>query len=94
MSLKDLAKWNIRLSAVYAVGVWTMIGSYAYFRYTGLKQEEEQPEDPNQVTYRTAHTNTIITYRKDFVPYTTRIYNFIALFSGDSGTGDSKNEPQ
>lgn len=35
MKFKDLAKWNTRVSAVYAVGIWTMIGSYAYFKYTG-----------------------------------------------------------
>uniref|UniRef100_A0A671ULF6 Uncharacterized protein n=1 Tax=Sparus aurata TaxID=8175 RepID=A0A671ULF6_SPAAU len=28
------------------------------------------------------------TLTSDFVPYTTRIYNFIKSFSGDSGSGD------
>lgn len=35
MSLKDVSKWNKRMSIVYAVGVWGMIGSYAVFKYMG-----------------------------------------------------------
>lgn len=52
------------------------------------KGEVQEPEDPNQVVYETAHCKTIVMYKKDFVPYTTRIYNFIKSFSGDSGSGD------
>ncbi|KAK2815575.1 hypothetical protein Q5P01_026042 [Channa striata] len=96
MAFKDLLKWNRRVSAVYAVGIWTMVGSYAYFRYTGRyediqeKRKWSQPEpDPNQVVYKTAHSKTVIVYRKDFVPYTTRIHNFIQSFSNTSDTGDS-----
>uniref|UniRef100_UPI0037E7E948 small integral membrane protein 26-like n=1 Tax=Semicossyphus pulcher TaxID=241346 RepID=UPI0037E7E948 len=101
MKFKDLTKWNTRVSAVYAVGIWTMIGTYAFFKYTGRyedtpvkkKEEEEeevqQPEDPNQFVYKTAHTKTVIVYKKDFVPYNTRIYNFIKSFSSEPGTKDS-----
>lgn len=35
MKFKDLLKWNARVSAVYAIGIWTMVGSYAYLKYTG-----------------------------------------------------------
>lgn len=35
MSLKDVPKWNTRMSVVYVVGVWGMIGSYAFFKYAG-----------------------------------------------------------
>ncbi|XP_027146616.1 small integral membrane protein 26 [Larimichthys crocea] len=90
MKPKDLTAWNRRVSAVYAVGVWTMIGSYAYFKYTGryddtpVKTEDvEKAEDPDQVVYQTAHTKTIITYKKDFVPFTTRIYNFFKSSSSE-----------
>ncbi|XP_063331619.1 small integral membrane protein 26-like [Pelmatolapia mariae] len=96
MKFKDLLKWNARVSAVYAIGIWTMIGSYAYLKYTGRcevalvkKEEVEEPQDPNQEVYKTAHSKTVITYKKDFVPYTTRIYNLISSFSGDRGAGDS-----
>uniref|UniRef100_A0A3Q3IS04 Uncharacterized protein n=1 Tax=Monopterus albus TaxID=43700 RepID=A0A3Q3IS04_MONAL len=94
--VKDAMRWNIRASLVYAVGVWTMIGSYAFFKYTGLKKEEEEEvqelEDPNRVVIETAHTKTTIIYRKDFVPYTTRIYNYIKSFSSEPGTGDGENK--
>ncbi|XP_044046723.1 small integral membrane protein 26-like [Siniperca chuatsi] len=97
MKFKDLVRWNTRVSAVYAVGIWTMIGSYAFFKYTGryedkpVKKEEavQEPKDPNEVVYQTAHTKTVITYKKDFVPYSTRIYNFIKSFSSEPGSGDS-----
>ncbi|XP_045902717.1 small integral membrane protein 26-like [Micropterus dolomieu] len=96
MTLKDMMKWNTRVSAAYAVGIWTLIGSYAFFRYTGrfedtpVKKEEaaQEPEIANEVVYQTAHTKTLITYKKDFVPYSTRIYNFIKSFSSEPGSGD------
>ncbi|KAK2919496.1 hypothetical protein Q8A73_003867 [Channa argus] len=90
-----MLKWNKRVSAVYALGIWTMIGSYAYFRLTGphedmpAKREEEVESNPNQVVYQTAHSKTVVIYKKDFVPYTTRIYNFLQSFSNTSGTGAS-----
>ncbi|XP_071360516.1 small integral membrane protein 26-like [Trachinotus anak] len=97
MSLNDVAKWNKRASIVYALGIWSMIGSYAYFKYTGRyedtqvsKEDAQKQEDPNQLVHQTVHTKTVITYKKDFVPYSTRIYNFIRSFSSEPGTGDSE----
>ncbi|XP_028461585.1 small integral membrane protein 26 [Perca flavescens] len=94
MNFKEVLKWNTRLSAVYAVGIWTMVGSYAFFRYTGrykdtpVKEEVPEPEDPNKVVYLSDHSKTVIVYKKDFVPYSTRIYNFIKSFSSQPGSGD------
>lgn len=49
-----------------------------------MKTEDvEKAEDPDQVVYQTAHTKTIITYKKDFVPFTTRIYNFFKSSSSE-----------
>ncbi|XP_022595773.1 small integral membrane protein 26-like [Seriola dumerili] len=94
MTLSDLPKWNKRAAAVYAFGIWTMIGSYAYFRYTGRYEDKpvteevvQEQEDPDQVVHQTLHSKTILTYKKDFVPYSTRIYNFIRSFSSEPGTG-------
>ncbi|GLD61118.1 small integral membrane protein 26-like protein [Lates japonicus] len=82
---------------MYALGIWTMIGSFAYFKYTGRfedtpvkKEEVQEQEDPNQVVHRTPHNKTVITYKKDFVPYSSRIYTFIRSFSSDPGTGDNE----
>lgn len=55
----------------------------------GPKEEVQEPENPNQVVYQTAHTKSIIIYKEGFVPYTTRIYNFIKSFSSEPGSGDS-----
>ncbi|KAL7405320.1 hypothetical protein ABVT39_027209 [Epinephelus coioides] len=92
MNMKDAQKWNTRMAALYAFGVWTMIGSYALLRYTGRleltpvkKEEVQECEDPNRVVFRSAHTETIIVYKKDFVPYTTRIYNFFQYFGTKPG---------
>lgn len=35
MEPKEVMKWNKKASIVYAIGAWTMVGSYFYFRYTG-----------------------------------------------------------
>lgn len=35
MSINDVSKWHKRMSVVYAFGVWSMIASYAFFKYTG-----------------------------------------------------------
>uniref|UniRef100_A0A4W6BS02 Small integral membrane protein 26 n=1 Tax=Lates calcarifer TaxID=8187 RepID=A0A4W6BS02_LATCA len=90
MTFKDMVRWNTRVSAMYALGIWTMIGSFAYFKYTVKKEEVQEQEDPNQVVHRTPHNETVIIYKKDFVPYSSRIYTFIRSFSSDPGTGDNE----
>ncbi|XP_038125900.1 small integral membrane protein 26-like [Cyprinodon tularosa] len=95
MNFKDLMKWNSRVSALYAVGIWTMLGSYAYFRHTGrytdpeVSKEIEDIEEPNKQIYQTAHSKTVIIYKnkEDFVPYSTRIYSFIKSLTGGPGDG-------
>lgn len=46
------------------------------------------PKNPNEFIYQTPHNRTIVVYKKDFVPYTTRIYNFVQSFTGGPGTAD------
>ncbi|MEQ2212935.1 hypothetical protein XENOCAPTIV_007077, partial [Xenoophorus captivus] len=45
MKFRDVMKWNSRVSAVYAVGIWTMVGSYAYYKYTGRFDDTKVGED-------------------------------------------------
>lgn len=54
----------------------------------GKPEDQQEEEDENTVVYKTPHSKTVIVYKKDFVPYTTRIYNFIKSFSSEPGTGD------
>lgn len=44
--------------------------------------------------HETAHSKTVIIYKKDFVPYTTRIYNFLRPVSGEPGSGDGDKWPR
>lgn len=53
-----------------------------------MEKPEEESEDENTVVCKSAHTKSVIIYKKDFVPYTTRIYNLIKSFSSEPGTGD------
>ncbi|XP_051868110.1 small integral membrane protein 26-like [Pristis pectinata] len=39
MRLKDLTRWNTRVSLVYAIGIWTMLGTYAFFQ---MKRKQEK----------------------------------------------------
>ncbi|KAM6971888.1 small integral membrane protein 26-like [Aplochiton taeniatus] len=95
--IKDIVKWNKRMSMVYAIGVWSMLGSYGYYVYTGGdeylfkksdKTEEEQPPNPNEAVFETAHSKTIIVYRDNFVPYSTRIANLFKSLTGATPTDD------
>ncbi|KAF3851853.1 hypothetical protein F7725_005208 [Dissostichus mawsoni] len=88
MHVNDLLKWNKRMAIVYATGIWTMVGSYAFYKYTGRledlpvkKEEVPLPEDTTQLLFITEHSKAVLVYQKDFVPYTTRIYNFISSFN-------------
>ncbi|KAL3067565.1 hypothetical protein OYC64_022178 [Pagothenia borchgrevinki] len=86
MHVNDLFKWKKRMAIVYATGVWTMVGTLAFYKYTGrledlpVKKEEEVPlpEDKTELQFITEHSKTVVVCQKDFVPYTTRIYNFIS----------------
>lgn len=62
-----------------------------FFSFSHAEKKEKPPEkknNPNEVVYETSLSKTVIIYKKDFVPYTTRIYNFITSFSSPPGNGD------
>lgn len=46
MNLKDIVKWNVRVSLIYAVGIWTMLGTYGYFQLEMKWKKKEQTDDP------------------------------------------------
>lgn len=91
----DIVKWNKRMSVIYAIGVWSMLGSYGYYVYTRgdeypLKKSdiEEQPPNPNEAVFETAHTKTTIVYKENFVPYSTRIVRLFKSLIGATTTDD------
>ncbi|KAL6455879.1 hypothetical protein MHYP_G00357300 [Metynnis hypsauchen] len=77
----DAVKWNKRASMLYAVGIWTMFGTYGYYRYQHRNDppvempKEEEDTRPNVKTVKTSHLSTTIVYKEDFVPYSTRFLN-------------------
>lgn len=48
----------------------------------------QEQDDPNKMVHETTHSKTVLVYKKDFVPYSTRIYNFITSFSSEPGSGE------
>ncbi|KAK5900086.1 hypothetical protein CesoFtcFv8_009495 [Champsocephalus esox] len=93
MPVNDVWKWYKRMAIVYATGVWTMVGTYAVYKYTGrledIPVEKEKavplPEDKTRLFFFTEHSKVVVVCQKDFVPYTTRIYNFISSFNNPGG---------
>lgn len=43
------------------------------------------PEDKTRLFFFTEHSKVTVVCQKDFVPYTTRIYNFISSFNNPGG---------
>uniref|UniRef100_A0A8D2AHT4 Small integral membrane protein 26 n=1 Tax=Sciurus vulgaris TaxID=55149 RepID=A0A8D2AHT4_SCIVU len=86
------ASWYRRMSVVYALGSWTLLGS-VFYKFGQKKKppgdEVEQkdvstsqiPEPPREF-----YVETIITYREDFVPFTRRILNYLKSWTGSSGS--------
>nr|XP_033793696.1 small integral membrane protein 26 [Geotrypetes seraphini] len=103
VSPRDVAKWNTRVSLIYAIGIWSMLGTFGYFQ---IKRKRENPEagpdaveaqdkteelendihfQPTPEEERTGFYMTqTVTYKENFVPYTTRLYNFISHLSNAS----------
>uniref|UniRef100_A0A8C9QMY7 Small integral membrane protein 26 n=1 Tax=Spermophilus dauricus TaxID=99837 RepID=A0A8C9QMY7_SPEDA len=93
--------WYRRMSMVYALGTWTLLGSAFYFcqkkkdcevwgrmgvTATDMRgffdvSTSEIPESPKQF-----YVETIVTYKEDFVPYTTKILKYLKSWTGSSGS--------
>ncbi|KAG7326707.1 hypothetical protein KOW79_010108 [Hemibagrus wyckioides] len=96
--LFDGMKWYKRTALIYAIGTWTLLGSCAYYTlYKSdarviIRKEEEEEKDatPNVRIFKSSHMSTKITYKEDFVPYSTR---FLKLFKPrDDDTSGNEND--
>ncbi|MEE6508016.1 hypothetical protein FKM82_018276 [Ascaphus truei] len=109
MKVNEFMKWNIRVSAVYAIGIWGMIGSFGFFQLRKKwRGEASSPETDKEVIMDTpppdpkpaeekrgSYVDHIIVYRENFVPYSTRIYNFVKPFfqeASDTTAGSDTSE--
>ncbi|XP_067844483.1 small integral membrane protein 26-like isoform X2 [Heptranchias perlo] len=100
MNLKEIARWNVRVSLVYALGIWTMLGTYGFFQ---LKKKREQAiigssaEDSAATYQEELQTNvepekktkkefvdTNVVLKENFVPFSSRIYSYGKSVFGDS----------
>nr|XP_045013441.1 small integral membrane protein 26 [Jaculus jaculus] len=89
--------WYRRMSMVYAIGVWSLLGSLFLLnkREKESGDEVEKKDDPaNEVLVTTSeiheplkglYVETIVTYRKDYVPLSEKIHNYLKSWTGGSG---------
>ncbi|XP_038604454.1 small integral membrane protein 26 [Tachyglossus aculeatus] len=95
-------RWYRRMAVLYAMGAWTTLGS-AFLLHWMRAQSQSQPQpaqtgdeeegkeehppdipDPRKGFY----VETTFTYRENFVPYTTRIFNLLKSLTGGPGPAE------
>ncbi|XP_043912926.1 small integral membrane protein 26 [Protopterus annectens] len=101
MKLRDLARWNMGVSLIYAVGIWTVIGTAGYVRMKRNPDSQTVKEQPSMTIasessieenqQKGSRFKTTITYKENFVPYSTRLYNFVQSFLSTSNTHGRSN---
>ncbi|XP_058419290.1 small integral membrane protein 26 [Diceros bicornis minor] len=83
--------WYRRMSAVYALGAWSLLGSLFFFgrKKSGQPGGEVEQKDvsTNEMLEprKGFYVETIVTYREDFVPVTDRILNYLKSWTGGPG---------
>ncbi|XP_072490652.1 small integral membrane protein 26 [Notamacropus eugenii] len=93
--------WYRRMSLVYLIGAWTTVGSIflsAWKRKEALAKvdedlaKEESLKDKDSAEKpepkRGFYVETIVTYKENFVPYTTRLYNYWKSWSNGPGPSE------
>ncbi|KAB5583893.1 hypothetical protein PHYPO_G00101070 [Pangasianodon hypophthalmus] len=92
----DGVKWYKRTALMYAIGTWTLLGSCVYYTfYKGdarvVIRKEEEDATPNVRLFKSSHMSAKITYKENFVPYSTR---FLELFRprADDSSGSQNEE--
>ncbi|XP_034497250.1 small integral membrane protein 26 [Ailuropoda melanoleuca] len=91
MRADQASSWYRRMSVVYAVGAWTMLGSLFYLGRKKSKPPADEIEQKdvsrNEMLEppKGFYMETIVTYKEDFVPVTDRILNFLKSWTGGPG---------
>ncbi|XP_072907510.1 small integral membrane protein 26-like [Hemitrygon akajei] len=103
MKLKDITRWNTRVSMVYAIGIWTLFGTYAFLQMKSKKEKAageisaEDPQNEDQITEELKRKTkrdfmeTRVVVKEDFIPFSTRIYNYGKSFFETSSDSSSEN---
>ncbi|KAB0354795.1 hypothetical protein FD755_022254 [Muntiacus reevesi] len=72
--------WYRRMSVVYGLGAWTLLGSLIFLIEQKDASRNELSEPPKGF-----YVETIVTYREDFVPVTARIINYLKSWASGPG---------
>ncbi|XP_023374149.1 small integral membrane protein 26-like [Otolemur garnettii] len=83
--------WYRRMSVVYALGAWTLLGSVFILNKKKHKLPDNEESQKNDSTNELleplpeCYVETIVTYREDFVPVTDRILDYLKSWTGGPG---------
>uniref|UniRef100_A0A8C3W8B4 Small integral membrane protein 26 n=1 Tax=Catagonus wagneri TaxID=51154 RepID=A0A8C3W8B4_9CETA len=83
--------WYRRMSVVYGLGAWTLLGSLFLWSKKKDTPPGEEIEQKNMSTIELSespkgfYVETIVTYKEDFVPITSRIINYLKSWTGGPG---------
>ncbi|XP_057556803.1 small integral membrane protein 26 [Hippopotamus amphibius kiboko] len=91
MHPENALAWYRRMSVVYGLGAWTLLGSLILWSKKKsmppggeIKQNDvstNELAEPRKGFY----VETVVTYREDFVPITARIINYLKSWTGGPG---------
>lgn len=81
--------WYRRMSVVYGLGAWTLLGSLFLWSQKKNKLPGGEVENMSKVELSEApkgfYVETVVTYKEDFVPITSRIVNYLKSWTGGPG---------
>nr|XP_020728221.1 uncharacterized protein LOC110124151 [Odocoileus virginianus texanus] len=91
MRLAQALSWYRRMSVVYGLGAWTLLGSLIFLSQKKSKppgdKVEQKDASRNELSEppKGFYVETIVTYREDFVPVTARIINYLKSWTSGPG---------
>ncbi|KAG8444019.1 hypothetical protein GDO86_009275 [Hymenochirus boettgeri] len=108
MDFKDFSRWNIRFSVLYAAGIWGAVAAYSYYylfdkgasRATSvINQQQDSKEElqetltiPVQPNKPGLNIKSTVTYKENYVPYSTKILNVFMRLPFNSAPVSTAND--
>uniref|UniRef100_A0A2K5IJP8 Uncharacterized protein n=1 Tax=Colobus angolensis palliatus TaxID=336983 RepID=A0A2K5IJP8_COLAP len=92
MYRSEFTAWYRRMSVVYGIGAWSVLGSLLYYSRTMAKSSVDQKdglttETPSELSEcpKGFYVETVVTYKEDFVPIREKILNYWKSWTGGPG---------
>ncbi|KAM4842018.1 small integral membrane protein 26 [Thomomys bottae] len=85
MAAQSATVWYRRMSFLYALGTWSLLGSLFILNgKTSTGDEVEQKDDSIEKPEprKGFYVETIVTYKENFVPITDKILNYLKSWTG------------